>query len=437
MQTLFDASVYLTYFPDQLDRRRSLWFVRDALDVDAVGGNAVALAVGAGFQDLRACRPFLEAFPSVFLALADRDMAEVTAEAFGEYAPWLSVLLPAEGAFRGFQNCREVLGDGGRGAVDRLLMGAVERPAPGLLDLAAVEGEDLRGIPSVLSGIAELDRSIGGFYAGELSVWTGKRGGGKSTFLDQLLLEALDQGHRVCAYSGELSARRFKQWASLQAAGPTHVAAVRDPSSGKTMYTVPPIIQRLLDEWWAERFFLYDNRIAAAGGEESILAVFEYAVRRYGCAVFLVDNLMTARFGGHRDSDFYRAQSNFTGRLVEFAKKHEVHVHLVAHPRKTDDKRQMDADDVGGSGDVTNRADNVFSLRRLEGEEAERQGFQSVLRVLKNRAFGDTVSIGLNYDVPSRRFYKAGTGRPDRRYGWEYCEQQPWEELGVQTGLPL
>jgi twinkle protein len=96
-----------------------------------------------------------------------------------------------------------------------------------------------------------------------------------------------------------------------------------------------------------------------------------------------VDNLMTARFSTSADRDFFRAQSNFTGRLVEFAKKFEVHVHLVAHPRKS--QGALEADDVSGSGDITNRADNVFSLDRLDEKDAQMKGYTAALKVLKNR----------------------------------------------------
>ena len=433
METLCDATQWLTYFPDSMDTRRALWFVRDALDVDALKDNAVALAIGAGFQDFKTCEPFLSAFPSVFLALADGELADTVADALAEFAPFVPVLKPAPGAFREYANVREVLAAGGQRVVDRLMIGAAERPAAGLLDLAAVECQ--RDVPAILSGIPELDRAIGGFAAGELSVWTGKRGGGKSTLLSQLLLSALDQDFPVCAYSGELPAWRFKSWASLQAAGPGHVVERQDRFSGKTFYSVPTAVQARLDDWWRGRFFLYDNRFA--GDEDSILKLFEYAVRHYGCCVFLVDNLMTARLASSSDRDFYRAQSSFTGRLVEFAKRNEVHVHLVAHPRKTDSGRALEADDIGGSGDVSNRADNAFSLTRLYEQDAESRGFQTVLRVLKNRRYGELISIGLGYDPTSRRFYKAGTGEPGKPYGWELTGEQTAVELPKGTPTPF
>ena len=436
MQTLFDASAYFTYFPDCMDTKRSLWFVRDVLDVDAYRENTFALSTFSDFSAFKTCEPFLSEFPSVFVALADRDLAKTVAEALEEYAPSVIVLLPREGAFGDHANLREVLAAGGGKAVSRLIMGAIERDARGVLDLADVELVRPETLPSVLSGISELDRTIGGFCPGELSIWTGKRGGGKSTLLGQLLLEAIQQGFPVCAYSGELPAWRFKQWVSVQAAGPENVEKVVDRWSGKEFYTVSPMIQRRIDDWWKGKFYLYDNRLASACDEDSILSVFEYVVRRFGCCVFLVDNLMTARFSTSADRDFYRAQSNFTGRLVEFAKKNEVHVHLVAHPRKS--QGPLDADDISGSGEITNRADNVFSLQRLTDEEAGVQGYQAILRVLKNRAFGASAALSFDFEESSRRFFKARTGNPNKKFGWELSrDQQEFVELPDGTKTPF
>ena len=150
--------------------------------------------------------------------------------------------------------------------------------------------------------------------------------------------------------------------------------------------------------------------------------------------MFLVDNLMSARFKAMRESDFFRAQSNFTGRLVEFAKKYEVHVHLVAHPRKTSSK--LEADDVGGSGDITNRADNVFSLARLDEVEAEEKGYDTVLDVLKNRSFGFSGSFGLTFDPKTRRFSRPGT--LEKVYGWDRpAPQTTFEEIEDHGDIPF
>ena len=393
MPSLPDVSAWLLYDETAMDTRKALWFVADAQDVTALDNqNAVCLAYGAGFENFRDAEPFLSAFPSVFLALSDRDTAEAVADALKEYAPSVAVLLPKEGAFGKCSRIRDVLASGGRKAVDHLLLGAVEQPMDGLLDLADVERRDPGASVAVMSGLKALDQSIGGFAPSELSVWTGKRGSGKSTLM---------------------------KWAMLQAAGAGHIEPKRNSVSGKLYYYTPKEIADRIDGWWKGKFFLYDNRVAGAGDEDSIISVFEYAVRRFGCCVFLVDNLMTARFSDQSDKDFYRAQSRFTGRLVEFAKKNEVHVHLVAHPRKGDNdkKKLLTADDIGGSADITNRADNAFSLERMEEKDIAAYGYDAGLSILKNRSYGSTANIQLVYDARCRRYTKKGES--DGVYGWE------------------
>lgn len=423
-----DVTELLTYEPRFIDPAlpSGLWFCENAEAVQVVGVNAVSLPLAGCWNDLSKCRAFFELFPYVVVVAADDTQRARMVEEIQRRVCYMPILVVPGANFKGCRTLTEFFGSFGYKAVEYLLTGAEELPAYGLLNLAEVEAPDLSGAKRTISHIPELDRAIGGFYAGELSVWTGKRGGGKSTLLGQLLLQAVDQGHRVCAYSGELPAHVFKRWIYLQAAGPNNIEEHTDKSTGKRFYTVPPHIRKRIDQWMDRQFFLYDLGISSAHDEDSILAVFEMARRCYGCDVFLADNLMTARLKAMRDSDYYRAQSNFTGRLVTFSKRFDAHVHLVAHPRKS--KGLLEGDDISGSGEIVNRADNAFALSRLSETEVDRAGFQCGLTVLKNRAFGSQANIGLDFEPASRRFYKAGTGSPDWRFGWEYA--------GEQTALP-
>lgn len=433
-----DVSEWLCYDPALMDPRKptGLWFCADAEDTMAVGVNAVCLPAGGTWGNLERCEDFISQFEYAVIVAADRKQRAAMVNALTPRIGYMSIYVAKDAGFRGCGSVKELLAVNGFKAVETLILDVDELPTYGLLNLAEVKKPEIWKMPRTLSGIKELDRAVGGFFPGELSVWTGKRGGGKSTLLGQILLKAIDQGKRVCAYSGELPGWRFKDWLSLQCAGPANVEAKEDSQSGKTIYVVPDATQGRIDEWWDHRMFLYDLNIGAAHDEDSILKEFEIAVRRYGCEVFLVDNLMTARFKGVRDSDFYRAQSNFTGRLVEFAKKHNVHVHLVAHPRKTSDSR-LDADDVSGTGDITNRADNAFSVRRLSDEEADTKGYTTILDVLKNRTYGAQAKIFLGFDPHSRRFFKAGTGDPGWKFGWEYDGKAAPRESAAEEGDPF
>ena len=151
----------------------------------------------------------------------------------------------------------------------------------------------------------------------------------------------------------------------MQAAGPENVGFVTDPLMQKTVPTIDKDVRDAIHRWYYDRFFLHSK--FGLIEESSILEIFDYAAKRYDCKVFLVDNLMTTVID-EGAGNFYREQSKFVQKLADFAHLHNVHIHLVAHPRKGE---LEEMDDVGGTGDITKRADNVLIMkRREEGSEA-------------------------------------------------------------------
>lgn len=70
-----------------------------------------------------------------------------------------------------------------------------------LVDVGMIDPARYSNRVKVKSEFSNLDKMIGGFSLGELSIWTGKSGQGKSTFLSQLMLNTINQGFKVCAYS--------------------------------------------------------------------------------------------------------------------------------------------------------------------------------------------------------------------------------------------
>ena len=409
---------YLCFNQPDVDTEQGLWLFESVFDaycgVQSGIANCVSLHVGEkDYSVLAKCREFLSSFPFVLLCGGEEMVQQAK-----QYIADTPVL-----AVTDHTPVREIYEKRGSAGIENLLKNAKELPAEGLLNIADVTPLDLTRVPRVLSGINDLDYYTGGFLMGDVSIWTGKRGEGKSTFLSQMLIESVDRGRKVCAYSGELSAARFKNWLYLQTAGGEHIVEKHDAECQKVIYSVDAETTEKINRWYDGRFFLYDLGISAAHDADSILKVFEYAARRWRCSVFLVDNIMTARFKSVSESNFYREQSNFVGRLVEFANRQNVHVHVVAHPKKTGGGKAIaDSDEVSGIADITNRAANVFSLARVSEEEAERKGYDSVLSILKNRAYGDRANIGLKFDSKSRRYYKSGFRNPNKRYGWEHLK---------------
>lgn len=437
------AGEYLVFEERFLDPSlpQGLWFCGSAAEVSDVQINAVCLGGGVDFDAVAKCRPFFECFPYLVIAAPNPVARERLVEELRPRLPALCIYVVEDAGFRGCKTFREFIDTHGFQQLPNILSGAVELPAYGILNLAEVQNRDLTELPRTLSRFDRLDRSIGGFFAGELSVWTGKRGVGKSTLLSQLLLEAVDQGHVVCAYSGELDKAQFREWTYLQAAGPGHIGYRDDPLTGKRLPTVDPMAEKCISEWLNERFWLFDLEKNTCHDPESILSQFAYAKLRYGADVFLVDNIMSVDFNHRRDADFNRVQSQFTQLLAAFSKRQHVHTHLVVHPRKSTSGRnaEVTADDVHGSGDITNRADNVFFLTTHAAEEDGKPASKPLLMTLKNRDFGSRINQWLDFDKKSRRFFQDRTGDPARSYGWDAAARQvEISELpGGGQGLPF
>lgn len=272
-------------------------------------------------------------------------------------------------------------------------------------------------VSAVSSGFMELNGILeGGFRPGELTVWSGVNSSGKSTLLTQILLEALTQEQAVCAYSGELPVQSFRYWLELQAAGPSGVELGASIRAGCAV--IRPVLLEAIRDWYRERLFLCAG--AEWGSLDSLVETFTEAARDYSCQVFLLDNL-TIIISGLKVRDQMRAQRELILHMVRFAREFGVHVHVVVHPRKKVNPSNLTKMDIGGSGDITNLADNVLVLTRLAPESPDGGDWPPAARlsVLKNRFGGrQDVDIDLGFDPVSKRFFPAG-GRPeDRIYGW-------------------
>ena len=282
-------------------------------------------------------------------------------------------------------------------------------PAPikGVLDLASIPFIDPTTVPRIMTRIPQLDHMIGGLSEGGITIVSGKRAEGKSTLSGPILLSAIEQGYPVCAYSGELSSYKFLEWIMLQATESKYIAYKTDVRSGKNICYVEEDIQKRIKSWLSGKFFLYDNSIVQEEKQtESILKIFEACARRYGCKVFLVDNLMSALCSPDEEN---KAQARFTAQLKAFANKYKAHVIMVAHPRKERADQVFTNDSISGSSAISNLADNVINV------EKSPKG----IRVTKNRDFGLTGFIPTCYDPANRRIYQASTG--DKTiYSWDH-----------------
>ena len=207
------------------------------------------------------------------------------------------------------------------------------------------------------SGIAELDRRGIGFKRGMVSVWTGKRGCGKSSLLNMLILNAAQKGFKSALWTGELTDSMAKSWIYLQAAG----KAYNERQFGTDYYVTPDNIAARIDPWIDKYFWLFNNKYG--DNFKQIEEQVRKLVKEQGIDVVIMDNLMTLDIR-MLDENKYDRQAILLQSLEDLAKELNIHIHLVAHPHKS--LAYIQVDNISGSGDISNKADNIFVLSRVD-----------------------------------------------------------------------
>lgn len=295
------------------------------------------------------------------------------------------------------------------------------------MPLSSVEKVDLTKLEKVKTGFTELDNRVGGLYMSEVTILSGTNGSGKSSWLNSVILNIIQQKYKVALWSGELRADILKSWIQMVAAGKDYL---RPSQFEQGQYYVPDSIGSKIDAWLDGMFYLYNNKY---GNVASQVLHDIKILTKAGVKVFVIDNMMSMNIDVF-DGDKNEKQKQFILALKDFAMEEQVHVILVAHPRKS--VAFLRKTDISGSGDIINAVDNCFIFHRVNEDfihaitdfydaarASQLQQYGNVLVVEKNRLRGVVdLMVGMQYEIESRRF---------KNYIDEDIHYD-WENIGVQ-----
>lgn len=191
---------------------------------------------------------------------------------------------------------------------------------------------------------------------GEVSLWPGINGHGKSLLTSQVGLDLVAQDRRVVVASLEMWPVKTLARMARQAIGNGN------PSESILIEFV---------NWLAKRFWIYDQHGRA--DPKYLLAVMRYAAIELKAEHFFMDSLMMVV----RGDDDYNGQKDFVTECCAVAKDTGLHIHLIHHARKLSSESDIPGKfDAKGSGSITDQVDNVFTVWRNKKKEQERQNGQ-------------------------------------------------------------
>jgi len=233
------------------------------------------------------------------------------------------------------------------------------------------------------------------FRPGEVSLYAGINGHGKSMFLSQVELDLCYQNERVMVASFEMKPVKQMHRMSRQAYGG------REPTVA---------FLKAFHAWTDGRLWMYDH--VGAVEWRKVIAVMRYAAKKFRITQFVVDSLMKCVPG----EDNFNAQKDFVNELCAFAVAHNVHVHLVHHVRKGESEYKAPGKfDIKGAGAITDMVDNVHIIWRDKKAEQANHGDPTCMVSCEKQRNGEFEGkFGFFFDIESQQYLESSGQIPIR-----------------------
>ena len=330
---------------------------------------------------------------------------------------------------------------GGKEFVMNLISEAKDVPVKSVVDYSEIEELDISQMDGVKTGIKPLDDELLKIFYGTLTVLSGRPGSGKTSIIDQTIARTIDDGSPVFLFSKEMPERMSANWFNTIIAGRRNMVE-RTSRDNRKYYIVPQAIQKKMQAHYNKKLFIY--RDDEPNDVDSVLKSAEECVRKFGCKLIVLDNLMMIDLNCS-ESDKNTAQTNLINAFIKFAAKFNVAVVLIAHPRKTQDTNSdIEMYDISGTSNIINLAMRSIGLRRVSKKEkndpkSKWHNYDVVLTVIKDRLLGKAdFQMGLWYDLTSRRFY-TDYDEYDAKFAWDdnvYTDRLPYVDRSIDNTFP-
>ena len=341
--------------------------------IEAGFSNAVSVPLGStNFHWIEENWDWLEQFDNIIIC-SDNDEAgyKMQKEVVYRLGSWRTRVVEVPQIFetddgRKFpvNDLNEALYYFGKEQVLDLILNAKDSPVPGVIDFSDIQDIDIDQIDGIRTGIKTLDRYLMKIFLGTLNIITGINGAGKSSFINQLIIQSLEEEKNVFLFSGELPNFQTKNWLNSVIAGQRYID---EKHSGEAVYyKVRPEAKRSIDNFYRGRLHIYED--GQPNTKTALMTTIEDAVRKYGVKLVILDNL-TAINLECSDDNKYNKQSEFVMELIAFAKKFNVAIVLVVHPHKIDTMRRLTKMDVQGISAIIDLAHRIISLYRVQEKD--------------------------------------------------------------------
>lgn len=248
----------------------------------------------------------------------------------------------------------------------------------------------------LLRTLPRFAKILNGLRPGELTIFTGPTGCGKTTVLSQMSIDYACQGISVLWGSFEIRNTRLAQVMLQQIA---QKPLWQEHGNGAVDYPVGGAISEETWSYASKKLKHLPIRFMNLFGSTNLGTVLDTMELSMGFqdppSLIILDNLQFMLSGqAYNALDKWELMDRAITDLRAFCNAFPVQVMIVVHPRKEIDDTPLGLASVSGTAKATQEADNVVVLQKA--------GDKRYLEVKKNRYYGDLGRVRLGYHPAAR-----------------------------------
>jgi twinkle protein len=256
-------------------------------------------------------------------------------------------------------------------------------------------------------------RNLFTFRKGEVTLWAGQNGHGKTQVVSQVVLSLMGQGEKAVIASFEMKPQTTMQRLARMYAQTNPFSPEYQERDGIKALEG---LYKEFGEWTDSRLWLYDQQGTVS--TERVIGMARYCAKELGIGHIVIDSLMKCV----RGEDDYNGQKEFVDELTALARDNQVHIHLIHHLKKPSNEANIpDKHDSKGSGAITDLVDNVMMVWRNKAKEddvkakgsfsTKKTEHDAAILCRKQRNGEDEPTIRLWFDRDSQQ-YKGDAADP-------------------------
>jgi len=267
-------------------------------------------------------------------------------------------------------------------------------------DLDVIPYTGLENIYSkfIPTGLPTIDHDLDDLVGGLTTIVAGRNNGGKTTFVNQVIANAIDNGFKTLIVNGEekQDVTINKIYKSVIGRNEEHYRALKLNKRYRTEPT--PEALTALKKWHKGKLKVFSKGESNLKTTNQLFSLIKREIKKNNTDLVVMDNLMSL-LTVSSDLEKNGKQAEFMQKCCDLAKEYNTHIMIVVHPNKTYQKGQeLNSEQISGTSDLANKADNVITVVREYEQDAIDNGLNGSIQIQKNREFSELSKIDVHFE---------------------------------------